>query len=139
MSNPVDAFLTEWHRIVSERDLDALHRVLAPDVSLGPPPYWSRFHGREIVQHLLGLIVETIEGFTYHREWKNGRELALEFTGRVGDLELQGIDLITLNDRFAIQNLDVLMRPMNSVRALQETIGPRMVSFLAQGSPPDGR
>jgi hypothetical protein len=58
-------------------------------------------------------------------------ELALEFTGRVGELELQGIDLITLNERSAIQRLDVLIRPMNAVQALQDTIAPRMAAFLA--------
>ena len=92
------AFLTEWHRIVAERDLDALHTVLADDVSIGAPPYWQRLEGHDLVHHLLGLIVHTIEGFTYHREWEQDGELALEFTGRVDGFDLQGIDLISLND-----------------------------------------
>ena len=43
-----------------------------------------------------------------------------EFTGKVGDLDLQGIDLITLNGDGRVQNLDVLMRPVNAVIALRE-------------------
>ena len=124
-------FLTEWHRVVAERDLSALPSLLADDVSLGAPPYWARFQGRELVQHLLGLILHTIEELTYHREWQKGNDLALEFTGRVGELELQGIDLISLNDRFSIQSLDVLMRPMNAVNELRDTIAPQMASFIA--------
>jgi len=76
------------------------------------------------------LIIETIEGFTYYREWQDGPELALEFQGRVGDLNVQGIDLITLNERGEIQNLDVLMRPANTILRLQEIIAPRMMEFL---------
>jgi hypothetical protein len=127
-------FLPEWHRIVAERDVAALGAVLAADVTLGAPPYWNKLAGRELVQHLLGLIVHTIEDFSYHREWVQGRELALEFRGHVGDVELQGIDLITLNEEGRIQNLDVLMRPVNGVVALRDRIAPRMAEYLARRS-----
>ena len=79
-------FLTEWHRVVSEKDLGALPGLLADDISLGAPPYWARLEGRELVQYLLGLILETIEDFRYHREWQQGSELALEFRGRIAGL-----------------------------------------------------
>ena len=135
-------FLPEWHRIVAEKDLDALRDALAEKVSIGAPPYWQRLEGRPLVHHLLGLIVHTIEGFTYHREWSDGLELALEFSGRVDGCELQGIDLITLDESGVIERLDVLMRPVNAVEALRDRIAPQMASFLTpdiltrkQGSP----
>jgi hypothetical protein len=127
-----DAFLDEWHRLVRERDVEALAALLAPEVAIGAPPYWEPFHGAALAQNLLGLILETIEGFTYHREWRNGDELALEFRGRVGKLELQGIDLISLDGAGRIRRLDVLMRPVNAVNALIAAIAPRMVAFLAK-------
>ncbi len=132
MTSELQKFWTEWHRVVSEKDLDALLSLLADDVSLGAPPYWAKVQGRELVHHLLGLIVNTIEEFTYHREWQKGNELALEFTGRIGEVELQGIDLISLNDRCVIQNLDVLIRPTNAVDLLRDSIAPKMASFIAQ-------
>jgi hypothetical protein len=125
-----EAFLDEWHRVVRERDLPALAALLAPEVEIGAPPYWEPLRGRELVQHLLGLILETIEGFTYHREWRDGPELALEFRGRVGGLELQGIDLISLDAAGRIRRLDVPMRPVNAVVALRDAISPRMMEYL---------
>ena len=125
-----EAFLAEWHRIVRTRDVPALAALLAPDVEIGAPPYWDPLRGAALVQHLLGLILETIEGFTYHREWQQGGELALEFRGRVGGLELQGIDLITLDAAGRIRRLDVLMRPLNAVSALRDAIAPRMLEYL---------
>jgi hypothetical protein len=106
----VAGFLRDWHR----------------------PPYWQRFAGRDVVHQLLGIIIHTIQGFTYHREWQQGSELALEFTGRVGELELQGIDLITLDDRPAIAKRDVLMRPIRAIEALQEIVAPQMTAFFAR-------
>ena len=133
MSDAVDGFLEEWHRVVAEKDLASLDALLAEDIRMGAPPYWEKLQGRKIVAHLLGLIVHTIDEFTYHREWCSGVEIALEFTGHVDEFSLQGIDLISLNDRGEIQNLDVLMRPVNAVIALRETIRPQMLAFLAAG------
>jgi hypothetical protein len=124
-------FLDEWHRIVRERDVPALGALLAPEVELGAPPYWQPMRGAPLVQHLLGLILETIEGFTYEREWRTGGELALEFRGRVGELELQGIDLISLDAAGRMRRLDVLMRPVDTVIALRDAIIPKMTAYLA--------
>ena len=88
----------------------------------------------KITPDLLSLIVRTIDEFTYHREWRDGAELALEFTGRVGELHVQGIDLITLDEQGRVSNIDVLMRPLNTVEALRDVIAPQMLAFLSQKS-----
>jgi len=124
-------FLKEWHRLVAEKDLGALHSVLVDDVSIGAPPYWNRLEGRDLVHHLLGQVISSIDDFTYHRQWEQGSELALEFTGKVNDLDLQGIDLITLDGELRVAKLDVLMRPVNAVIELRGIIAPRMAEFLA--------
>ena len=131
-SELASAFLTDWHRIVAEQDLEGLREILAEDVSIGAPPYWQRLEGRNLVHHLLGLIIQTIEGFIYHREWQQGGELALEFTGRVEGLDLQGIDLISLDTEGSIARLDVLIRPVNAVNALMGVITPKVAKFLAE-------
>ncbi len=139
MTSHADAktFLDEWHRIVAQRDLAALRTILHADVTMGPPLYWQKFADRDVVAHLLGIIVNTIDDFRYHREWCEGRELALEFTGRVGEIELQGIDLITLDDENRLVNLDVMLRPMNALATLQGIVAPQMMEFL-KARPPAG-
>lgn len=127
-------FLAKWHPVVKERDLAGLETLLAPDVSMGAPPYWDRLRGRPLVHHLLGLIIHTIKDFSYHREWhddsRGNGEIALEFHGHVGELDLQGIDLISLNDLGEIQKLDVVIRPMNALAALRDVITPQMAVYL---------
>ena len=131
MAADIDTFLERWHAIVATKDLDGLRRILADDVRLGAPPYWSKLEGVDLVCHLLGLVITTIEGFTYHREWRSEDGVALEFTGRVGEQELQGVDLIALNADGKVTSLDVPMRPVNSVVALQKAIAPRMEAYLS--------
>jgi hypothetical protein len=131
-SSDVEGFLREWHRVVGEKDLGAIAALLEEDVTLGAPPYWTKIEGKPIVAHLLGLILETIGDFEYRREWVDGKELALEFTGRVDGKELQGIDLISLGDNHRVASLDVLMRPLNGIKALREAIAPKMQAFLSQ-------
>lgn len=126
------AFLSRWHVIVANRDLEGLRDMLADDVSIGAPPYWAPLEGRELVHHLLGVIVTTIENFRYQREWCDDRQLALEFRGQLGEHELQGIDLITLDAAGRVSHLDVLIRPMNALEALVSVVRPRMLEFLAQ-------
>jgi hypothetical protein len=129
-----EVFLAEWHRLVVAKDLVALAKILAEDVTIGAPPYWDKLQGRLIVHHLLGLIIQTVEDFTYHREWHDDSRgegaIALEFRGHLGELKLQGIDLITLNERGELQNIDVMIRPMNALSALRDVIAPQMVEFL---------
>jgi hypothetical protein len=135
MDAQAEAFSKRWHEAVARRDVDGLLDLLSDEPSLAAPPYWQPFRGRELVHHLLGVILQTIEGFTYRREWANGRELALEFRGSVDGLDLQGIDLITLDEAGRLANLDVMIRPMNAVEALMKHVRPRMVAFLeAQAS-----
>jgi len=131
MPDTADRFLDAWHEAVAARDTASLEPLLAEAVSIGAPPYWQKLEGRPLVHFLLGLILETIENFTYHREWVDGRELALEFTGSVDGLDLQGIDLITLGADGRIANLDVLIRPANAVSALIARVAPRMQKHLA--------
>jgi len=132
----VDAhtFLARWQQIVDNRDAQGLGQALSDDVSMGAPPYWNRIEGKQVVSHLLGIIAETIEDFTYHRQWVSGNELALEFHGHVDDCQLQGIDLITINDSGLITRLDVMIRPENALATLRERVAPRMLEFFASNT-----
>ena len=120
-------FLEKWHRIVRERDKAGVRAILAEEVVMGAPPHWRKLEGREWVGKLLGVIMDTIEDFTYHREWVQDGELALEFTGRVGKQGLQGVDLISLDGDGRIRRLDVMIRPLNTLAELANIVGQKMM------------
>ena len=115
-------FLDRWHRMVAERDVSALDGLIAEDISMGAPPYWTRLEGKPMVMRLLGIIVTTFEDFQYHREWVDGGELALEFTAKVEGLDLHGVDLISVDDDGRMRRLDVMIRPLNALTKLASVV-----------------
>ncbi len=124
-----EAFLEKWHGILANKDMDGMRSLLAEDMTMGAPPYWNKLEGIDVIHYLLGVIISTIEDFTYYREWVSGSELCLEFRGHIGDRQLQGVDLITINDDGLVSNLDVMIRPMSALVALKEAVRPQMEGF----------
>ncbi len=72
--------------------------------------------------------MQVFEDFTYHRQWLNGDQWALEFSARVGELSLKGIDLMQFNEAGQIVNFEVMVRPLNGVQVL----GAEMARRLAE-------
>ena len=93
--------------------------LLAADVRFQPPTYWATWTGREPVAAVLGHVGRVFSDFRYRRIMGAGRDWALEFQCKVGDLDAVGVDLITLNEAGEIAHFEVAMRPLKSVEALR--------------------
>jgi RimJ/RimL family protein N-acetyltransferase len=114
-SNPP---LARWHKIVENRDLTDLRAMLSENVVFRSPYSWDPFIGREAALRILTTVAEVFQDFTYHRKIIEGANWALEFSARVGDQPVKGIDLIRLNDDHQIIEFEVFVRPVNGLRAL---------------------
>jgi limonene-1,2-epoxide hydrolase len=120
----VDAF----RAAVEAGDLDALMRAMSDDVVLRSPVTFKPYEGKEDVRKLLEIIMRTFEDFTYVHELEGDRASALVFRARVGDRQLDGLDLIEFDDEGRVQTLTVMVRPMSAVIALAETVGPQLAA-----------
>jgi len=56
-----------------------------------------------------------------------GKDWALEFQCKIGDLDAVGVDLITLDDEGLIKTFEVVMRPHKSIGALREAMNARVM------------
>ena len=104
--------------VASGHEADILP-LLAADVRFQPPTYWATWTGREPVAAVLGHVGRVFSDFRYRRIMGAGRDWALEFQCKVGDLDAVGVDLITLNEAGEIAHFEVAMRPLKSVEALR--------------------
>ena len=121
-------YLDRWHRIVFQRDAQDLQAMLAEDVVFHSPYIEQPYSGRQATALILTAVSEVLKDFTYHREIIEGHNWALEFSARVGDQSLKGIDLIRLDDDGLIAEFEVFVRPYNGLRALGVAMARRLNS-----------
>jgi hypothetical protein len=55
----------------------------------------------------------------------------LEFSARVGDKQLKGIDMIRFDEQGKIVDFEVMVRPLSGLQALGEEMGRRLGAYLA--------
>lgn len=115
-------FLEQWHRAVDARDPDLLDPILAADVAISSPAYWSPKQDRAYVKTVLSAVIFGLEDFRYTGEWVKHGELILEFEGRIGGTRMRGIDRISLNDQGQMKHIEVFIRPINGLMALAEQV-----------------
>lgn len=126
MIRTTNPHLNRWHAIVFNRDLPDLQAMLAEDVVFRSPYVWRPYQGRQAAWLILSNVLEVFQEFTYHRELVDGDNWALEFSARVGDLTLKGIDLIRLNGEGQIVAFEVFVRPFNGLQALGAAMAERL-------------
>lgn len=112
--------------IIAKGEEAAIKDILAEDVRFMPPTYYKTWTGRTPVAAVLGHVGQVFSDFRYRRVLGEGRDWALEFQCRIGDLDAVGVDLITLNEAGLVECLEVVMRPYKSVGALREAMNTRV-------------
>lgn len=117
-----DEFLEIWHKAVDERDMDLMASLVDPKATIASPAFWSPKGDKAYVMTILTAVGAAFEEFTYIKEWIDGGELMLEFSARVEDVQLKGIDRISLNDEGLLTHIEVMIRPMNALFKLAEHV-----------------
>ena len=104
------------------KDFSAIEEIFSADVRFRSPVVFKRYEGREAVAMLLGAVVQVFEDFRYTEHTETGDTAALAFSARVGDRELEGIDLLRFDDEGKVRELAVYVRPMSGLNALAEAM-----------------
>jgi len=120
--------ITRMQDIIAKGDDGAIGTILARDVKFLPPTYWKTWTGRDAVAAVLGHVGQVFSDFRYRRVIGSGRDWALEFQCKIGDLDAVGVDLITLDDAGLIAEFEVVMRPHKSIGALRDAMNARVMT-----------
>lgn len=118
--------LDRWHQAVFEKDMELLSELLDDKVEFHSPTVWRPKAGKQVTQFILMTVLEVLQDFHYHREWIDGDDMALEFSARVRDMNVKGLDLIKWNDEGRIVHFEVLIRPLNGLQAVFEEMNARV-------------
>lgn len=120
--------LKEWHRIVAALDWQSLPDLLTEDVIFRNPASIESYRGKETMVAILGAVFSVMEDFRYLRHFGSSTGYVLEFSARVGDDEIVGVDLVEFNQEGKITDFMVMMRPAHVVLNLSAEAGKRLAA-----------
>lgn len=127
------ATLAQWHGLMQGNDLSRLPELLHPQAVFRSPMAFKPYVGAPMVSLILNTVSKVFVDFAYHRELgtADGLSVVLEFSARVGERELKGIDMIRFDEAGKIVEFEVMIRPMSGLQALGDEMGRRLAPFLA--------
>jgi len=110
------------------KDFSAMEELFAEDVSFRSPVVFKPYEGREAIAMILGAVVEVFEDFRYTDQIESADTAALMFEARVGDRDLNGVDILRFDADGRIRELIVMVRPMSGVNALAEAMQAKLAA-----------
>lgn len=113
-----------FRQAVESGDIDAVVALLAEDVVFRSPVVFTPYQGREVVGLILQAVFRVFQDFRYTREIgaEGAADHALNFEARVGDIQLEGIDLLHTAPDGSVDELVVMVRPIKAVFAVAEAM-----------------
>lgn len=112
------------------KDFTAADELFTEDATFSSPVVFKPYQGREQIKMILSAVVQVFEDFRYLDQVETGDTAVLVFAARVGDRELQGVDILKFDTEGRIAALTVMVRPMSGLTAL----GERMREMLEAAS-----
>jgi len=107
---------------MESRDPAPILDVLADDVVFSSPMVFKPYQGKEAVGTVLSAVSRVFEDFSYIHELSSEDGIhALIFRARVGDREVEGLDLVKEVDG-KVTELTVMIRPASGLMALGQAM-----------------
>lgn len=126
MNPAIEASLRSWHAIIASGDTAGLPDLLAPDCVFRSPVAFQPYHGAAKTALVLATAASVFEDFRYQRRFASDNDVGLEFSARIGTVQLKGIDLIRFDDAGKITEFEVMVRPASGLQALGEAMAQRL-------------
>lgn len=120
--------LAHWHDMVARKDLGDIARIVHPEATFRSPMAVHPYRPAAALVLALQTVVTIFEDFEYHRQFasEDGLDVVLEFSARVGDKQLKGIDMVRFDAEGRIVEFEVMIRPLNALQALGAEMGARL-------------
>ena len=120
--NKTHSYLKKWHEGLTSNDPKLLDEILDESCVFTSPIVFKPIEGKEMSKLYLMGAGQTfdMERFEYVRELVDGLDSVLEFETYIGDISVNGVDIIRWNDEGKIIDFKVMIRPLQAIGALQK-------------------
>ena len=111
-----------FRRAAEAKDFAAGEQLFAEDVTFRSPVVFKPYQGREALGMLLGAVLRVFEDFRYVEQVEAADTAILMFEARVGERDVEGVDVLRFREDGLIGELIVMVRPMSGIHALAEAM-----------------
>ena len=120
--NQTRTYLAKWHKGLQSYDQGFLDEILDESCTFTSPIVFKPIEGKEMTKMYLMGAGQTFDmnRFEYVREVIDGLDSILEFETYIGDILVNGVDMIRWNDQGKIVDFKVMVRPLQAIGALQK-------------------
>jgi hypothetical protein len=115
---------------VEAYDLDAMMDVFADNVLFHSPIVFKTYRGKDELRFVLAGVIQVFEELHYVGEFRSEGGAVLHFRARIGDREIDGIDMLHFGPDGRCDDFTVMVRPYSAATLLRE----RMAALLQAGS-----
>ena len=119
--NQTRSHLEKWHKGLRSNNQSFLDDILDDACVFTSPIVFKPIQGKEMSKLYLMGAGQTfdMERFKYVRELVDGLDCVLEFETYIGDISVNGVDIIRWNEDGKIIDFKVMVRPLQAIHALQ--------------------
>ena len=117
-----------FRRAAESKDFSAAEELFSPDVVFRSPAVFKPYVGLEALGVILGTVADVFQDFRYVDQVETGDTAVLIFEARVGDRQLNGVDVLRLGEDDRIAEMMVMIRPLSGLNALGEEMGRRLAA-----------
>jgi SnoaL-like domain len=112
--------------VAESKDFSKVEELFSPDVVFRSPAVFKPYTGLDALKVLLGAVAEVFEDFRYIDQVETGDTAVLVFEARVGERQLNGVDVLRFGEDGLIVEMMVMVRPLSGLNALAEEMGRRL-------------
>jgi hypothetical protein len=118
---------TAFRAAVENEDIEGARALLAEDIVFHSPATFHPFVGKETVGRLLEIVSQTFEDFRYTDQLEAPGGLhALIFRAGIDGREIEGLDLLRLDDEGKIADFTVMLRPISGLLPFAQAMGEKV-------------
>ena len=108
---------------VEGKDFGCVLATLSSDVQFRSPAVFAPYEGRQSVGALLRVVGDVLAPeLVYQWQVREGDREVLCFTSRVGDREVEGVDLLRYDNSGLVAELVVMLRPASALVAVRDAV-----------------
>lgn len=111
---------------IESKDRAKYSALLAEDVLFLSPVEEVPQIGREAVSQVLSIVFEIFQDFQYTDQFDGEGTHVLVFRARVGEIPVEGVDLLRMDEQGLVKEFTVMMRPIAGIRTLSKEVGVRI-------------